>query len=290
MASFPTSNPLPQSDYYHTSSLKKARGTSALLLKRASLTRTTRGSRLVLVLVGLPGRGKSFIARKLLAYLQWRGNRVKVFNVGKYRRERADSVDSFDEDTKTERTKTNSADFFSTSNVKAQALREALARLALDDMFSWFNEVDTEDGTNTPEPSPTSGGGGGSGSGSGRGSNNGASNKYVSSVAIFDATNSTEKRRRMILDLCKQQSGTEIGVVYIESLCDDQHVLEENYLLKVKNSPDFANMTVQEGMRDLRERVENYEKAYETIVDDDLSYERAKRASERSERVSEASE
>jgi len=41
---------------------------------------------LVLVMVGLPARGKTYIARKIARYLSWRGYRTKVFNVGNYRR------------------------------------------------------------------------------------------------------------------------------------------------------------------------------------------------------------
>ena len=38
-------------------------------------------------MVGLPARGKSYIARKLARYLRWRGHETRVFNVGTYRRE-----------------------------------------------------------------------------------------------------------------------------------------------------------------------------------------------------------
>jgi adenylylsulfate kinase-like enzyme len=43
--------------------------------------------KLVLVMVGLPGRGKSFIARKIEQYYSWfDGRQTKAFNVGRYRR------------------------------------------------------------------------------------------------------------------------------------------------------------------------------------------------------------
>ncbi|KAM7256632.1 hypothetical protein ACFE04_012373 [Oxalis oulophora] len=41
---------------------------------------------LAIVLVGLPGRGKTFTAAKLTRYLRWLGRDTKHFNVGKYRR------------------------------------------------------------------------------------------------------------------------------------------------------------------------------------------------------------
>ena len=42
---------------------------------------TLEGS-LVVVMVGLPARGKSYIIQKLMQYLKWNGSTTKVFNVG----------------------------------------------------------------------------------------------------------------------------------------------------------------------------------------------------------------
>ncbi len=36
----------------------------------------------VIVMVGLPARGKTFIARKMARYLIWQGVKTRVFNVG----------------------------------------------------------------------------------------------------------------------------------------------------------------------------------------------------------------
>lgn len=93
------------------STMPKSSTTKQLMLKRAALTASA--SRLVIVLVGLPGRGKSFIARKLELFLNWRGARCKVFNVGRYRRHLAGSA---------------SADFFSSDNKGAAESREQVAR------------------------------------------------------------------------------------------------------------------------------------------------------------------
>ncbi|CAF2106394.1 unnamed protein product, partial [Rotaria magnacalcarata] len=41
----------------------------------------------VIMMVGLPARGKTYIARKLARYLHWTGIQTKVFNVGDYRRD-----------------------------------------------------------------------------------------------------------------------------------------------------------------------------------------------------------
>src|SRR5690349_15568842 len=47
------------------------------------------GQKLAVVMVGLPARGKTFVARKLLGYLSWLGYRTLSVNIGDYRRARA---------------------------------------------------------------------------------------------------------------------------------------------------------------------------------------------------------
>ena len=47
------------------------------------------GRKLAVVMVGLPARGKTFVARKLQRYLSWLGYRTLWVNVGDYRRARA---------------------------------------------------------------------------------------------------------------------------------------------------------------------------------------------------------
>lgn len=59
--------------------------------------------KLVIVLVGLPGRGKTYIGNKLQKYLSWIGYTSKVFTVGNLRR-------------KTEAYKKDSVEYFNPSN------------------------------------------------------------------------------------------------------------------------------------------------------------------------------
>ena len=93
----------------------------------------------MLVLVGLPGRGKSFVARKLQYFLTWLGLECKIFNVGKYRREAAAQLafEAAKSGTKSERDVAGScdADFFDSNNTKAAELRERVADVALRDML-----------------------------------------------------------------------------------------------------------------------------------------------------------
>jgi predicted kinase len=108
--------------------------------------------RLAIIMVGLPARGKSFTAHKLARYLTWLGHETRHFNVGKYRR---DFVG-----------RKCSAEFFDPGNDSAVASRNAVAKLAMEDMLAWMEQ---------------------------RGGQ----------VGIFDATNSTRARRQMLTDMCR---------------------------------------------------------------------------------------
>ena len=78
---------------------------------------------LVLVMVGLPARGKTFIARKVARYLNWLGRPARVFNVGNYRRERLGT--------------SQPASFFDPDNPLGREARQDMARAALDDLLAW---------------------------------------------------------------------------------------------------------------------------------------------------------
>eukprot|EP00440_Ansanella_granifera_P008400 gb/GFBE01009100.1/.p1 GENE.gb/GFBE01009100.1/~~gb/GFBE01009100.1/.p1 ORF type:complete len:594 (+),score=117.83 gb/GFBE01009100.1/:1-1782(+) len=186
---------------------------------RHELTAAARG--LVIATVGLPGRGKSFIARKLEGFLKWQCMNTATFNAGKYRREAEGASES------------GRADFFDPENAPAKAARERAAMMALDDAIVFLD-------------------GGGE-------------------IAIFDATNSSDERRNMIVNRVKG-SGKNYRVIFIEVICDDPEVLKTNFRNKVLHSPDFAGLSLEEAMEDLEDRVRRYEAAYETITDDSLSY------------------
>jgi len=83
--------------------------------------------------------------------------------------------------------------------------------------------------------------------------------------------NTTSARRLSVLQRCQGRS-TDLRVIFLESICDDKRVLELNYRVKAMNSPDYKNMPLEEALADLRMRVANYEKIYESINDDELSY------------------
>ena len=222
-------------------------------------------------MVGLPARGKSFVARKLLNFLEWHGSLCKIFNVGRYRRQASGGACD--------------ANFFDAGNKDAATLRELVAEFALRDMLRWLDgeeEVDNNDKNNNNNNNNN----GSSGDNNGKHNHNNISSTHsISSnssfhenrdrIAIFDATNSTDKRRRWILDECTnpaKRPGTPTGVVFVESICDDEELLQENFRFKVSNSPDYKDVDEKEAIEDLKKRVKKYEDQYETITDDSLSY------------------
>jgi broad specificity phosphatase PhoE/predicted kinase len=93
------------------------------------------------VMVGLPARGKTFIARKIARYLSWLGHKTQVFNVGSYRRARLGSH--------------HRHSFFDPRNEPGHAARLDVALAALDDMLAFLaggGDVAIYDATNnTPE-------------------------------------------------------------------------------------------------------------------------------------------
>ena len=88
------------------------------------MSRTLRGRKYVLVMVGLPARGKSYTARKLRGYLSWLGYVSRVFNVGERRRETLGAGASHD--------------FFDPSNATSREQREALGLATLHEMLDWL--------------------------------------------------------------------------------------------------------------------------------------------------------
>jgi 6-phosphofructo-2-kinase len=81
-------------------------------------------------------------------------------------------------------------------------------------------------------------------------------------IGILDATNSTIERRKIVSDHVKEFKG--VSLIFIESICDDPIVLERNIQMKLKG-PDYVNVPTEQALDDFRSRIKNYEKAYETI-------------------------
>lgn len=92
----------------------------------------------VIAMVGLPARGKTYISKSIVRYLNERGFECRIFNVGEYRRLSTDY---------------STHDFFSSDNEQALQLRNKFAIDALEDLCSWLaksdNRVAIYDATNS---------------------------------------------------------------------------------------------------------------------------------------------
>jgi predicted kinase len=166
---------------------------------------------LVIAMVGLPARGKSYIVNMIIRYLKWIGFEAKVFNVGSYRRKMGlQSAES---------------NFFDANNEEGKRVREELAMAVQDSMYEWLH----------------------------------SSKDFKRRVAIFDATNTTIKRR---LSLAQRAREHNVALLFVESICNDQEVLKQNYSLKLQNE-DYKGMDPEKARRDFMDRVHAYEKVYE---------------------------
>jgi broad specificity phosphatase PhoE len=172
---------------------------------------------LAVVMVGLPARGKTYIARKLARYLSWTGYNAQVFNVGNYRRERFGAKVP--------------ASFFDPTNNDGLSSRKKASGFAMDDMLAWF--------------------------------------KSGGEIAIYDATNSTQGRRRWVLDQCDR---AQIDVLFIETLCNDQSIIDANIRDTKLLAPDYQGIDPEQAVTDFRARIAHYEQAYEPIEANDVSF------------------
>ncbi len=96
----------------------------------------TQTNKLIVVMVGLPGRGKTYIARKVARYLRWIGFRTRAFTLAKYR------LDKFG---------TKTADFFDPSCEGNYQQRVKLMLDALDDSLRYLSrggDIAILDGSN----------------------------------------------------------------------------------------------------------------------------------------------
>jgi broad specificity phosphatase PhoE/predicted kinase len=173
--------------------------------------------RLALVMVGLPARGKTHMARRVERYLRWLGYKTRTFNVGNYRREKIGTQQPHQ--------------FFDPHNAEARAARQEVALLALEDMLGWFGE-------------------GGE-------------------VGLYDATNTTRARRSLVADRLRAHG---VSVVFVESVCEDESVIESNIRQTKLHMPDYAGVDPDDAVADFRARIAHYEEVYEPVEEAEGSF------------------
>ncbi|KAF4387542.1 hypothetical protein CsatB_030119 [Cannabis sativa] len=81
-------------------------------------------------------------------------------------------------------------------------------------------------------------------------------------VGIFDATNSYSHRRNMLMKMAEGKC----KIIFLETICNDERIIERNIRLKIQQSPDYAEEPdFEAGLRDFKTRLANYEKVYEPV-------------------------
>jgi broad specificity phosphatase PhoE len=182
-----------------------------------------RNERLLIAMVGLPARGKSYISRKLCRYLTWLGFSTKSFNIGSIRRSRLGPETSL---------------FFDPDNPSGVEQRNLIANEVLGDLLNFL-----------ALPS--------------------------SQIGIFDGTNVTRERQERILSMareCGKKTGLSLKVVFLEVICTDEKIIEENIKETKLTSPDYAKMNPEEAVADFRKRIAHYEREYATLSNSDWTY------------------
>lgn len=173
--------------------------------------------RIACVMVGLPARGKTYLAKKIQRYLRWLGIDTEIFNVGCERQKLANHIDHT---------------FFDFHNANGMSQREQAAETTLTAMLNWFDE--------------------------GKGT-----------VGIYDGSNCTRARRAWIH---KELTSRGIEVLFIESICQDESIIQSNIQDIISKNPDYQDMDPADAEADFKERVKHYEEMYETITEDHLTY------------------
>lgn len=266
------------------------------------------GSKLVIVMVGLPARGKSYITKKMARYLNWLQHDTKIFNVGEKRRVAASGHGFRLSQASLERISSNvrqqlEAHKDSPAQVAAKILihgdeaQNGVDPLNLPDPLQDDDDTAVEDAPRVEVTSPAP-----NGSSKPDGQNNDEGGhmdqdasffdpsntraaqlreqcametldelldyilKGSGSVGIFDATNSTLARRKQIMDRVRERAGPELNVLFVESLCTDQNLLESNMRLKL-SGPDYQDKDPYAALEDFKKRVAIYEKNYVPIGD-----------------------
>lgn len=204
--------------------------------------------KLVIVCVGLPARGKSYITKKLQRYLNWMQYNTKIFNVGNTRRMvnvftpsnypvQGPTVDhstpspAISNANLKNMDQNQDASLFDHNNKKNLQIREQWARDTLDHLLDYLL---SDDGN----------------------------------VGIFDATNTTKKRRKWVVETINKRTKGLVKILFLESICTDAELLEKNIRLKL-SGPDYKNMDPEVALSDFRSRLHNYEKVYETIDEEE---------------------
>ncbi len=80
-------------------------------------------------------------------------------------------------------------------------------------------------------------------------------------VVVFDATNTTRERRRLLHNRVVNEKGFKL--FFIESICDDDSIIDTNIRTVKVTSPDYVQFSEDQVVEDFRKRIKHYEEQYE---------------------------
>ena len=83
-------------------------------------------------------------------------------------------------------------------------------------------------------------------------------------IAVYDATNTTRERRGFLVDQL-ERSSVRAKVIFVESICEDEKLVEENIRSVKVSTPDYQGMDPEEAVRDFNMRRDRYIEVYETL-------------------------
>eukprot|EP00494_Astrolonche_serrata_P033438 UN33707 len=129
-----------------------------------------------------------------------------------------------------------SAKFFDPKNKEGQKARQACALASLEDLYKFMIKDSGE-------------------------------------IAILDGTNSTLARRKLIREFFTKKKETDMfKIMFVESLCTDESIVENNILSCKLSNPDYKFVDPEKAVSDFRERIKLYQSVYTPVKDDEGSY------------------
>ncbi len=191
-----------------------------------------RDGHVLVAMVGLPARGKSFIAKALCRHLNWLGIGAGIFNAGDYRRKVLTDT---------------SSSVFDPSNEKGIAVRQACAKMALEAAFQFLavegHYVAFFDATNTTKER----------------------RKWIQ-----DEVNAhVERKSSGTADTAHGGLNEKIQLVFLESQCHDNEKIWKNIRDAKIQSPDYVGWKEHDIMMDFLSRIKHYESVYKHISNDE---------------------
>ncbi|CCK71632.1 bifunctional nucleoside/nucleotide kinase/histidine phosphatase family protein KNAG_0H02190 [Huiozyma naganishii CBS 8797] len=185
------------------------------------ISRGDSGSKLLVVMVGLPAMGKSFITGKLARFLNYSMYACEEFHIADTRRRWWHS----------HATGSIAPCFFDERDPRAQSLRDEWALDTLDRALEYLLEGD-------------------------------------GSVAVVNGTNITARRRALLMARVRSRSRV-LDVMFLESICSDEAVIERNVQLKASSADYRGWKDSKLAVEDFRARLAHYRRDYEPLEDNE---------------------